>query len=68
VQRTLIGCWLIKRDGSAHVICDALVGRAGDPLGGLTRDRQSDYHSPIEAKARILQRWIESTAPSPSDT
>jgi hypothetical protein len=60
--KTLAGCRLIKRDGSS-VLCDALVGSATDSLVVLPGDVQPDYQSPIEAKAHILQRWIESLNP-----
>ena len=54
--RTLTGCWLILRDGS-RIRCDALVG--------LPRDSRSMGPGPVEVKAAILERWINSARTSP---
>ena len=59
----LAGCWLIKRD-DCRVLCDALVASARDPLAGLPGDMKSEYHNPTDAKALILQRWIDNSTPS----
>ena len=48
--RTLAACYLTLRDGRV-VRCDALVGfQAQDAFG---------HPTPVEAKAGILQRWVE---------